>query len=854
MNGKRITAENAEQLLTIVKAVQNGEEPDEALRREEEARAQAEAQAREEARARQEEQARERAQAREEARARRKGGAGRKDTAVQESDGQEETASGRETPEESGEPEGAVSKKTDSGREEPPWAGFVRKNFSRKDRVKEPAKPEDGDWEDDPSWEGSFGRRERTAAERDLVWLDDPDWDEDDGEKKEAPSRLSGLLQQLRQRVGARTGGGRQTEKKKRQKDDGGGTSGKKPNAMQLALQDCRERLQETAEKLMENLAQKGIHKRELCMIGLGLLLAVIVVILIVNAVRASLEERRKQEHVTADPGFVVTVEREPEAWCSSALVELGLRAKQAEITRVTVDGQEIVPDEKGRIQVEAEQYLLEVDAETSEGTLHAQVEIPLLDAQPPVVNLTREDDRIAVTAADARSKVTAIRYAEVKRGSLTELPYYQEYSEPFLFEKDTAYYFYAEDEAGNRSEPVITTMEQPERVSLAQEELSLFPQESCYLNLQVEPEGAYLNNLVFESANPEVAAVDSRGNVTAVSNGTTVIHARADGIKELTCPVTVSDTRTVTISAIGDCTLGTDVSFNTTTNFDAFDAVNGHAWFFRNVREILENDDVTFANLEGALTTADTRENKEYAFRGSPDYTEVLRQGSVEVVTLANNHSGDYGAQGLEDTERSLTEAGIDYCSGDTIVIKEINGIPVAFIGIYVLRDGMACEDQVRETIASAQAQGAQLVVVAFHWGSEKATQPDETQQALAHTAVDCGADLVIGHHPHVLQGIEEYNGTYIVYSLGNFCFGGNSTPSDMDTMIYRQTFTVGRNGPTGKGEVEIIPCSVSSVEGYNNYQPTPAAGTEAERIIGRLNEYSAAYGQTFTASDGLS
>ena len=103
-----------------------------------------------------------------------------------------------------------------------------------------------------------------------------------------------------------------------------------------------------------------------------------------------------------------------------------------------------------------------------------------------------------------------------------------------------------------------------------------------------------------------------------------------------------------------------------------------------------------------------------------------------------------------------------------------------------------MAREEQVKQTIAAAKQQGAKLVIVAFHWGTEKATEPDETQKSLAHTAIDCGADLVVGHHPHVLQAIEYYKGKYIAYSLGNFCFGGNSAPSDMDTMIFQQTFTI--------------------------------------------------------------
>jgi poly-gamma-glutamate synthesis protein (capsule biosynthesis protein) len=260
----------------------------------------------------------------------------------------------------------------------------------------------------------------------------------------------------------------------------------------------------------------------------------------------------------------------------------------------------------------------------------------------------------------------------------------------------------------------------------------------------------------------------------------------------------------------------------------------------------------VTFANLEGPLTTEATKTTTgEFAFKGDPSYTEILKDGSVEVVTLANNHANDYGTQGLEDTKGYLEEAGIDYCVNDEICIRDVNGIRMAFIGIYELNEGIECESRVRSTIADAKAQGAQLVIVAFHWGTEKSNQPDDTQQSLAHTAVDCGADLVIGHHPHVLQGIEKYNGKYIVYSLANFCFGGNSAPSDLDTMIFQQTFTVTQDSVLQDDEITIIPCSVSSTEGYNNFQPTPASGSEAERIMERINEYSSQFGQSYSLSN---
>lgn len=610
---------------------------------------------------------------------------------------------------------------------------------------------------------------------------------------------------------------------------------------------------QEYLQDWRDSLAQKGIHSKELVMIGLGIVLAVLVLLMIVNAVHASVIERKKKEHVTADSGLVVTVEKEPDEWCGSYPVELRFRAEGTVVTKVTINGTDYQPDVQGCITLETSEYLLEAEAATEKGTMHARIEIPKLDAAPPVVYVQREKDQITVTAADARSSVHKIWYAVVADRDYLRIPLYREYISSVPFEADAHYYFYAEDAAGNRSIPISTTMEQAEEIVLEESSISLYPDESRYLSIQESPRDGLLNNLRIESTNPEIVSIDNNGLMKALQEGTATIRVSADGIETVSCSVTVSKSRSVTVSAVGDCTLGTDEAFNTTTSLPAYEAMNGKSWFFRNVKSILENDDVTFANFEGTLTTETAREQKEYAFKGDPSYTDILKDGSIEVVTLANNHSSDYGEKSLSDTKLYLDEAEIDYCIGDTYVLREINGIKTAFIGIYVLNDGMAREQQVRDTIAAAKADGAQLVITAFHWGSERATQPDETQQALAHIAVDCGANLVVGHHPHVLQGIEKYQGAYIVYSLGNFCFGGNSAPSDTDTMIFRQTFTVSSGEVLDDDEIEIVPCSITSAAGYNNYQPTPAEGAEADRIMNRINEYSSAYGQTYTASGGL-
>lgn len=310
-----------------------------------------------------------------------------------------------------------------------------------------------------------------------------------------------------------------------------------------------------------------------------------------------------------------------------------------------------------------------------------------------------------------------------------------------------------------------------------------------------------------------------------------------------------------LTLSVVGDCTLGTDETFDYDTSLNAYYENYGADYFLQNVRSIFSTDDLTIANFEGTLTDSDEREDKTFAFKAPASYASVLSGSSVEAVNTANNHSHDYGDQGFDDTLAALDDAGIVHFGYDETAVMDIKGIKVGMVGIYELYDHLDREQQLKDNIAKVQADGAQLIVVIFHWGNETETVPDSNQTTLGRMAIDLGADLVCGHHPHVLQGIETYKGKNIVYSLGNFCFGGNSSPSDMDTMIYQQTFTIDADGVKNDNVTNIIPCSISSAayDGYNNYQPTPAEGDEATRILEKINERSSwistAEGTTFTA-----
>lgn len=299
-------------------------------------------------------------------------------------------------------------------------------------------------------------------------------------------------------------------------------------------------------------------------------------------------------------------------------------------------------------------------------------------------------------------------------------------------------------------------------------------------------------------------------------------------------------DPVSLTLSVVGDCTLGTDEYFDYDTSLNAYYENYGADYFMANVKSIFSKDDLTIANFEGTLTESTEREDKQFAFKAPASYANILTAGSVEAVNTANNHSHDYGEESFNDTLKALDTANILHFGYDKTAVTEVKGVKVGLVGIYELNDHLGREEQLKQNIAKVKQDGAQLIVVIFHWGNEKEEVPDENQKTLGHLAIDEGADLVCGHHPHVLQGIEEYKGKNIVYSLGNFCFGGNAYPSDMDTIIFQQTFTIDQNGVKDDNVTNIIPCSISSDSDYNNYQPTPAEGEEATRIMQKIQKRS--------------
>ena len=345
---------------------------------------------------------------------------------------------------------------------------------------------------------------------------------------------------------------------------------------------------------------------------------------------------------------------------------------------------------------------------------------------------------------------------------------------------------------------------------------------------------------------NESAANADTTSDTQAAASSTADSEASANGESENsdsaagTAKAAHDTPVTLTVSVVGDCTLGTDENFDYDTSLNAYFENYGKEYFFQNVKSIFEADDLTIANNEGTFTESYDREDKTFAFKAPASFAGIYSCSSVEAVNTANNHSHDYGEQSFQDTMDALDAEGIVHFGYDETAVMDVKGVKVGLIGIYELNDHLERKQQLEDNINKVKDEGAELVIVIFHWGNEKETVPDSNQTTLGRLAIDLGADLVCGHHPHVLQGVEEYKGKNIVYSLGNFCFGGNSSPSDMDTMIFQQTFTITNDGVQDDNVTNIIPCSISSASDYNNYQPTPAEGDEKTRIMEKIQERS--------------
>jgi poly-gamma-glutamate synthesis protein (capsule biosynthesis protein) len=261
---------------------------------------------------------------------------------------------------------------------------------------------------------------------------------------------------------------------------------------------------------------------------------------------------------------------------------------------------------------------------------------------------------------------------------------------------------------------------------------------------------------------------------------------------------------------------------------------------------------DAMVVNLENAVTQSIDSVKKEFVFKMKPSFLAQLSIAGVSLVNCANNHSADFGTEGLLETIRQLDSAkikhigiGRNFTEARKPVVLIRNGIKVGFFGYGGVKDYIAertkpgttsCNEVLILKDIQKLKSNVDFVVVNLHWGNELAIYPDSSQIALAHRLIDGGADLIIGHHPHVLQGVEQYKGKVIAYSLGNFVFGGNINSMNSETAVLKVCFT------KGKIDAQAVPVAV------RNWQPSPADSVTAHRVMQLLEERSKMFVETIS------
>ncbi len=322
------------------------------------------------------------------------------------------------------------------------------------------------------------------------------------------------------------------------------------------------------------------------------------------------------------------------------------------------------------------------------------------------------------------------------------------------------------------------------------------------------------------------------------------VANAEAEVANEriLTIAATATDLQEgeseLVVTLGGDVVLGTREKWQKSD--DAFPAVlarEGYDYPFKNLVDIFKSDDMTFLNLECVLKTDRRGEDtdKLYRFRGLPEYTAVLWRSGVDQVNIANNHHIDYGTDGRTSTVQALIDANIPYSGYGQLYIWEKDGHKIGFAGC---RESIWRQDRsiIKTEVDQLRALGCDVVIYSCHWGTEYSpTHSSELQQTMAQDAVDAGVDIVVGTHPHVVQGVEYRDGTLIIYSLGNLMFGGTHDMTTFDAMLAQVHLRF--SGDTYLGaELDLIPVLTSSSAPYNDFCPKLADGEDALRILAKV------------------
>lgn len=301
--------------------------------------------------------------------------------------------------------------------------------------------------------------------------------------------------------------------------------------------------------------------------------------------------------------------------------------------------------------------------------------------------------------------------------------------------------------------------------------------------------------------------------------------------------PVLAEDETEIVITLGGDAVVGTrETWWRKETAFPAYLEAHGMAYPFSGLYDIFSKDDMTFVNLECVLKANGAGEDKDklYRFRGLPEYTDVLKEGSIEQVNIANNHYVDYGGSGRTATREALEAAGMPYSGYGYTYVWECKGYRIGFAGC---RETVYKQDPsvIARDIAALQNDGCQVILFTCHWGTEYSGGHNELQEQMARAAVEAGADIVVGGHPHVVQGIDTMDNALVLYSLGNLMFGGTIDMTTFDAALAQVRLRFDENGYQGCG-LELIPILTSGAAPANDYRPVVAQGEDKERILTKI------------------
>ena len=278
---------------------------------------------------------------------------------------------------------------------------------------------------------------------------------------------------------------------------------------------------------------------------------------------------------------------------------------------------------------------------------------------------------------------------------------------------------------------------------------------------------------------------------------------------------------QTLTLSFVGDCMFASNHGHFQKNGFNYYAQTNDPSYFLQNFQDIFFNDDLTIGNCEGVLSDSELQEKAvtteiAFWFKGPSSNAEIFRAGGIDFASVVNNHSHDFGQQGSDDTEKSLEAVGVIPGKRDTVSYLTIKEQKIGILCCSLYSYGYV--DDILIKLREMKRENCDLCIIYFHGGIENVTVPEDWKIKACHKLVDAGADMIIGSHPHMLQPVELYKNKLIVYSLGNFCFGGNTHPPK-NTAVYQAIFTIDQ-GKLVSREDKFIPCTVYTGSD-NNYQP---------------------------------